>query len=373
MWKLTFAMVAVWSVAAWTFVAPAEAQSGSTALTASQPTTTQATNQPTTQITSGDLVEPAAGSSTALTTGSSTTLTTGSSTTSTTGHSALFATNQPTTTQAAGSSTALTASQPTTTQAASSSTTLTTSQPATRKAPSEAEIIQATAEKRAAVALEGLLPADAAKEAKARQILVAFYAQRIAWAPHDERLKDLDRLLARALQAKDEAQVYAIRAERSALRGELVRMRESLLAELAGVLAPEQIQTVKDRMTYGQATILYDEYLAKHTLTDRQKAIVAQALTDARDQAMMAAGAGDKHRIFTQTAAELNNYLDAREKLDRMTSLLQAGQFAQARSALETIEINPWLSEMLAKPLAEAREDLVAASTVAATEPATQP
>jgi hypothetical protein len=339
MWKLTFAMVAAWVAAAWTFAAPAQAQSGSTTLTASS-STTLATSQPTTQITTGDLIEPAASSSTTL------------------------ATSQPTTTQAASGPTTL---------ATSGSAELTTSQPATRRTLSEAESIQATAEKRAAGVLEGLAPLDAAKQAKARQILVAFYVKRISWAPHDERLKELDRQLAKALQAKDEAQVYTIRAERSVLRGELARMRESLLTELGGALTPEQIQTVKDRMTYGRAKILYDDYLAKHTLTDRQKAIVAQALTDARDQAMMAAGAGDKHRIFTQTAAELDNYLDAQEKLDRMTTLLQAGQFDQARGALATIESNLWLKETLAKPLAEAREDLAAASTVAASEPTTQP
>ena len=347
MWKLTFAMVAAWSVMAWTFAAPAAAQTGSTTLT---------TSQPTTRITTGDLIEPAASSSTTLATSGPAELATSGSTT--------LATSQPTTTQATSGSAVLTASGP---------TTLATSQPATRRTLSEAESIQATAEKRAAGVLEGLATDDATKQAKARQILTAFYVKRISWAPHDERLKDLDRQLAKALQAKDEAQVYTIRAERSALRGELARMRESLLAELGGVLTPEQIQTVKDRMTYGRAKILYDDYIAKHTLTDRQKAIVAQALTDARDQAMMAAGAGDKHRIFTQTAAELDNYLDAQEKLDRMTTLLQAGQFDQAQAALATIESNLWLKETLAKPLAEAREDLAAASTVAASEPATQP
>ena len=60
-------------------------------------------------------------------------------------------------------------------------------------------------------------------------------------------------------------------------------MHEALLADLGKVLTAEQIDTVKDAMTYGRGKIVYNKIVADHNLTDAQKAAVAKLLADARD------------------------------------------------------------------------------------------
>jgi predicted polyphosphate/ATP-dependent NAD kinase len=71
------------------------------------------------------------------------------------------------------------------------------------------------------------------------------------------------------------------------------------------------METVKDKMTYGQAKLIYNDANAKHALSDEQKAAIAKILADAREQAIVAGSAADKHRIFNQALAQVNAYLAA--------------------------------------------------------------
>ncbi len=184
-----------------------------------------------------------------------------------------------------------------------------TTQPTTTQAASEADAIKATADKAAAGILEALALGDPAKEAKVRAVMTAFYVKRIAWEPNDDKIKELERQLAKAPKDSAEAGAKELQTELKALDDELARMREALLADLGKVLSSGQIETVKDKMTYGRAKLLYNDITAKHDLSEEQKARVAALLTAAREQAMIAGSAADKHRLFNQALAQVNAYL----------------------------------------------------------------
>ena len=84
------------------------------------------------------------------------------------------------------------------------------------------------------------------------------------------------------------------------------------LARLATALTPQQVDQVKDGMTYNVLTITYRAYQEElPTLTDPQKARILADLTEAREHAMDAESSEKKHAWFGKYKGRINNYLSS--------------------------------------------------------------
>jgi DNA-binding MarR family transcriptional regulator len=235
------------------------------------------------------------------------------------------------------------------------------SQPTTTQAAGGEEAVKATAEKRTADVLKALALADAAAEAKVRDVLTAFFVKRITWGPNDDKIKDLEAQLAKLKKDGDEAKVKQLTAQIAALRAELVAMHDALVADLAKVLRPEQIDTVKEVLTYGRGKIVYNKIVTDHVLTDLQKAAVAKLLNDARDKAWMEGSSSDKHKVFDKAVGRVNNYLDALKKVQAAGEAIQAGKLKEAQEIIAKLEQRDWLKELLGQELVDLRTSLEAA------------
>jgi len=84
------------------------------------------------------------------------------------------------------------------------------------------------------------------------------------------------------------------------------------LARLGAVLTPQQIDQVKDGMTYNVLNLTYRAYQEElPTLTEEQKIRILADLTEAREHAMDAESSEKKHAWFGKYKGRINNYLSA--------------------------------------------------------------
>ena len=110
-----------------------------------------------------------------------------------------------------------------------------------------------------------------------------------------------------------EAKQQATEAARAEADSKLYRTHFGFPAELAIYLTPEQVEGVKDGMTYGVLGVTYTATLDMiPTLTDEEKAQIKAWLTEARELAMDAENSNKKHETFGKYKGRINNYLAAR-------------------------------------------------------------
>lgn len=109
--------------------------------------------------------------------------------------------------------------------------------------------------------------------------------------------------------AKNEA-VQAAQNEKDAA---LYRCHFEFPADLSLYLTPEQIDAVKDGMTYGVVMVTYNSHLDMiPSLTDEEKAQIMAWLIEARELAMDAETSNKKHETFGKYKGRINNYLAKR-------------------------------------------------------------
>ncbi len=90
----------------------------------------------------------------------------------------------------------------------------------------------------------------------------------------------------------------------------LKKMHDDYLARLATYLTPAQIETVKDKMTYGKVQFTFTGYCNEYPdLTEANKQEVLKYLKEAREVAMDAGSSDEKSAIFNQYKGKINNYL----------------------------------------------------------------
>jgi hypothetical protein len=112
------------------------------------------------------------------------------------------------------------------------------------------------------------------------------------------------------LKVDGKAVTYANRA--SLLAAESKTLHDQFLANLSKVLAPEQIEQIKNQMTYNKVKVTYDAYCEiVPGLTDADKAKIMELLKQAREEAMDGGNAPEKSYIFGQYKDQINTYLDA--------------------------------------------------------------
>lgn len=93
----------------------------------------------------------------------------------------------------------------------------------------------------------------------------------------------------------------------------LYRCHFEFPADLSIYLSPEQIEAVKDGMTYNVVKVTYDSYLDMiPKLTDEEKIQIHAWLIEARELAIDAENSKKKHETFGKYKGRINNYLSAR-------------------------------------------------------------
>jgi hypothetical protein len=79
---------------------------------------------------------------------------------------------------------------------------------------------------------------------------------------------------------------------------------------LSEELTPDQVDRVKDKMTYKKVKVTYDAYVEiAQTLTSEQKAKILEFLNEAREEAIDGGSAQEKSAIFNRCKGRINNYL----------------------------------------------------------------
>ena len=92
----------------------------------------------------------------------------------------------------------------------------------------------------------------------------------------------------------------------------LAKLHKKYISKLSAQLTNEQVDLVKNGMTYNVLPITYKAYQEQIlTLTDEQKKQILVWLTEAREHAMDAESSGKKHAWFGKYKGRINNYLSA--------------------------------------------------------------
>jgi hypothetical protein len=93
---------------------------------------------------------------------------------------------------------------------------------------------------------------------------------------------------------------------------QLGELHKEYLQKLSADLKPEEVDKVKDGMTYGVLPITYKGYLDMiPELTPDQKKQIMDWLVEAREHAMDAGSSEKKHWWFGKYKGRINNYLSA--------------------------------------------------------------
>jgi hypothetical protein len=123
-------------------------------------------------------------------------------------------------------------------------------------------------------------------------------------------MRSRDELINAKLEAMDKEITYANRA--AELEAETKLLHAHFFAELAKVLSPEDIEKLKDKMTYNKVKITFDAYNnIVPGLTDADKAKIMEMLKEAREKGIDGGSASEKSDIFQVYKNQINDYLNA--------------------------------------------------------------
>jgi hypothetical protein len=153
----------------------------------------------------------------------------------------------------------------------------------------------ATIEGRTAEILKVLALSDTNQAARVHDIIIAQYRALNAWHDgHDAKLK----------AAKGDTNAVAD------IRASLKEIHDRFVGKLAEILTPEQVDAVKDKMTYGKVQFTYKGYLVQYpNLNETNKAEILKILKQAREEAMDGGSSQEKTAIFQRYKGRVNNYL----------------------------------------------------------------
>lgn len=168
--------------------------------------------------------------------------------------------------------------------------------PETNLSPAQAEAKYTQAiEGRTAAILKALDLSDTNQAARVHDIIIAQYRALNAW--HDA----------------NDAKLKAARRDTNAvaqIRESLKVLHDEFIAKLSANLTPEQVEKVKDKMTYGKVEFTYAGYLAQYpNLSAGNKAEILRLLKEAREEAMDGGSAKEKTAVFQRYKGKINNYL----------------------------------------------------------------
>jgi hypothetical protein len=166
--------------------------------------------------------------------------------------------------------------------------------------PQETEAVYYTSIENRTTAIMGLLKlSDTGKVARVHDIIISQYRMLRA---RDEAIDSLLKLQGKEVN-------YANRAR--LLQSESKPLHDQFLAKLSAELNPEQMDIVKDKMTYSKVQVTYDAYCSiMPDLTEADKTEILTMLKQAREEAMDGGNAGEKSAIFQKYKDQINDYLN---------------------------------------------------------------
>ena len=166
--------------------------------------------------------------------------------------------------------------------------------------------------KRAAKIVDVLGITDSVKYKHVRDIIVDQY--RNLGTIHDARNAQVatineEKKQPGADKAAENAKIAAIDTD---VTHQLAHLHHDYLAKLGKQLTAEQIDKVKDEMTYKILEVTYTAYLDElPQLTASQKDKIKGWLVEARELAIDAESSNKKHEVFGKYKGRINNYLSA--------------------------------------------------------------
>jgi hypothetical protein len=199
---------------------------------------------------------------------------------------------------------------------------------------------KATLEKHEKPILSALNLNDAAKEMKVREILAAQFDALKTWhATNDAEIKKLWNDFNKARGKQDVTNANAALEKIDDVYATFKPQHEKFISDLATVLTPAQIETVKDALTINKFKVTYDVYLQIFpNLTDAQKAVVLNDLKTAREEAIDAEAMTEKSAFFKKYKIEIeDNYLTAQGYDPKQARK----DFAAKQKAATTEKISP--------------------------------
>lgn len=136
---------------------------------------------------------------------------------------------------------------------------------------------------------------DPEQATRVHNIIIAQYRTLNAWHnENDQKLK----------AAKGDTNAVA------QIRASLKTLHERFLSQLGDNLTPEQVEQVKDKMTYGKVQFTYGGYVTQYpNLSAGNKQEILALLKQAREEAMDGGSAQEKTAIFQRCKGKINNYL----------------------------------------------------------------
>ena len=115
-----------------------------------------------------------------------------------------------------------------------------------------------------------------------------------------------------SLQLAGEEKISRIKIEEEKKIAQLSQLHKRFIATLQTTLTDEQIEKIKDGLTYRVMPITYTAYLDMiPALTVEQKEKIYCWLSEARELAMDEGSSEDKHKVFGKYKGRINNYLSA--------------------------------------------------------------
>ncbi len=171
--------------------------------------------------------------------------------------------------------------------------------------PAYTQVIQGRAQK----IVDGMQLTEPAQATRVRDLIADQYRSlSILQDTCDEKIKAIQQ----AYPEQPETAKAAIEAVKDLTQSLQDQLHVRYLLKLSSELTPEQIDQVKDGMTYGVVQFTYQSYLEMlPDLTEEQKAVIIANLVEAREIAMDAGSSKQKHAWFGKYKGRINNYLSA--------------------------------------------------------------
>jgi hypothetical protein len=154
---------------------------------------------------------------------------------------------------------------------------------------------------RAAKMIEGMTFSDPDHGERVKKVITDQY----------RTLRDLHVMRDTQIAAAKESQA-AIESAQQQSKLAVFEAHNRFLSRLNVELACDQVEQVKDGLTYGVVSRTYDAYLAQlPELKDEQKRTIRALLIEARELAMDGGSADEKHGVFRKYKGKINNFLSA--------------------------------------------------------------
>lgn len=150
---------------------------------------------------------------------------------------------------------------------------------------------------------------DAAKAERVKDIIASRYHQLNDWQNEEESK-------VKAVKAGNIADKAALKVQIASCQKEeeakIDSSHEDYILALSKELTPQQVDKVKDGMTYDVLPVTYKGYEEMiPNLTEKQKAQIYAWLTEAREHAIDAGTSEKKHWWFGKYKGRINNYFSA--------------------------------------------------------------